>query len=83
MNFLELKNSPSEILHELCRVFFPDCSLVLHDEVGFFSFCFVNWIEWISKQMHIFLDDVAAEKAIERALKDVRDQIAKGAADCK
>ena len=33
--------------------------------------------------MHIFLDDVAAEKAIERALKDVRDQIAKGAADCK
>lgn len=26
---------------------------------------------------------MAAERAIERALKDVRDQIAKGAADCK
>jgi hypothetical protein len=26
---------------------------------------------------------VAAEKAIERAAKEVRDQIAKGAADCK
>jgi hypothetical protein len=30
-----------------------------------------------------FLDDVAAERAIERAAKDVRDQIDKGAADCK
>jgi hypothetical protein len=29
------------------------------------------------------LDDVAAERAIERAAKEVRDQIAKGAADCK
>ncbi len=26
---------------------------------------------------------MAAEKAIERAAKEVRDQIAKGAADCK
>jgi len=31
----------------------------------------------------VSLDDVAAEKAIERAAKDVRDQIDKGAADCK
>jgi hypothetical protein len=32
---------------------------------------------------NFLLGDVAAEKAIERAAKDVRDQIAKGAADCK
>ena len=30
-----------------------------------------------------FQDDVAAERAIERAIKEVRDQIDKGAADCK
>jgi len=33
--------------------------------------------------LDFILGDVAAEKAIERAAKDVRDQIAKGAADCK
>lgn len=38
MNFLEIKNSPSEILHEICRGFLSGCNLVLHDEVGFFLF---------------------------------------------
>ena len=33
--------------------------------------------------LSLCLDDVGAEKAIERAIKDARDQIDKGAADCK
>ncbi len=51
-------------------------SLFLHDEIIFLIYFFLY-------HRNFLLGDVAAEKAIERAAKDVRDQIAKGAADCK
>ena len=33
--------------------------------------------------IHFSLDDVGAERAIERSIREVREQIDKGAADCK
>lgn len=57
---------------------------MLHDEVFFLLFCnFVIPLERVLNHLDTLLGDVAAEKAIERAAKDVREQIAKGAADCK
>ncbi len=61
----------------ICRVFpLVVSSLCMTKLFSFFPKLTLNHLDFI-------LGDVAAEKAIERAAKDVRDQIAKGAADCK
>ncbi len=66
-----------------CMNLFSTSLVVFCNAWWTFSFSYIHFESIRRKHEDFLLDDVAAEKAIERAAKEVRDQIAKGAADCK